>query len=340
MSRLITNRVLLKDIALVWNTLNALFSMYMTYLLVPGGIRVMFRHGFVGLVCYEENFLSDPYTGFGMYLFVLSKLWELGDTVLLLLRGRPVLFLHGFHHTIVLIQGFYTYPHCGSFGRGGATMNAAVHSIMYSYFAAASVFNGIRHFAKVVTIIQLIQFVVGCYGIIVAFTRVWSGQRCDTDATWMYFHLFVYASFLALFFHFFIVTFNKKRALSAETSSKSKGSSEQTKSGSGEKAIKGGSGEKANAKGSEQSKSIGAGSKAQNKGNCVHRRQKVCYSNSNIMQVSVDAHTLDLATGNAELTNTFQFTFGIDSGTVPTVVPRSYEDGILYLNGRRHALNL
>ncbi|KAI6210229.1 Acyl-coenzyme A thioesterase 10, mitochondrial [Aphelenchoides besseyi] len=53
------------------------------------------------------------------------------------------------------------------------------------------------------------------------------------------------------------------------------------------------------------------------------------------MQVSVEAQVLDVEKQKCELTNTFQFTFKAE-GSVPFVMPKSYADGIVYLNGRRH----
>uniref|UniRef100_A0AC34RJV8 HotDog ACOT-type domain-containing protein n=2 Tax=Panagrolaimus sp. JU765 TaxID=591449 RepID=A0AC34RJV8_9BILA len=69
---------------------------------------------------------------------------------------------------------------------------------------------------------------------------------------------------------------------------------------------------------------------------------QVCYSSDELIQVSVAAQVLNLNTGEKDLTNTFQFTFKVDSEdetSVPIVLPKTYEDGILYLDGRRHALD-
>jgi acyl-coenzyme A thioesterase 9 len=76
---------------------------------------------------------------------------------------------------------------------------------------------------------------------------------------------------------------------------------------------------------------------------------QVCYSSDRFMQISVETQVLDVETQNCEvgltfvsytihklqITNTFQFTFKSDH-EVPLVVPKSYADGILYLDARRH----
>uniref|UniRef100_A0A915E2K8 HotDog ACOT-type domain-containing protein n=1 Tax=Ditylenchus dipsaci TaxID=166011 RepID=A0A915E2K8_9BILA len=62
---------------------------------------------------------------------------------------------------------------------------------------------------------------------------------------------------------------------------------------------------------------------------------QVCYSTDRFMQLAVNAQVLDVEKGDLETTNTFQFTFKANK-EVPVVMPKSYADGMLYLNARRH----
>jgi len=64
-------------------------------------------------------------------------------------------------------------------------------------------------------------------------------------------------------------------------------------------------------------------------------QSQVCYSHDKFMQCSVSAQSLDPQKGDIETTNTFQFTFKSEN-EVPVVVPKSYADGLQYLNARRH----
>uniref|UniRef100_A0A914PZM6 Elongation of very long chain fatty acids protein n=1 Tax=Panagrolaimus davidi TaxID=227884 RepID=A0A914PZM6_9BILA len=95
-------------------------------------------------------------------------------------------------------------------------MNAIVHSIMYSYFALATVSTSVRKYSKFVTIAQLLQFIIGCYGILYARGRINRGEFCETDANQLPFHMFIYASFLTIFAHFFYTSFTKSRASSGK----------------------------------------------------------------------------------------------------------------------------
>ncbi|KAI6233385.1 Acyl-coenzyme A thioesterase 9, mitochondrial [Aphelenchoides fujianensis] len=70
-------------------------------------------------------------------------------------------------------------------------------------------------------------------------------------------------------------------------------------------------------------------------GSILLLKSGVSYSTDNFMQLEVGAKVVDIESGDSQTTNTFQFTFKSDK-TVPQVVPQSYEDGISYLNARRH----
>uniref|UniRef100_A0AC35G5S0 Elongation of very long chain fatty acids protein n=1 Tax=Panagrolaimus sp. PS1159 TaxID=55785 RepID=A0AC35G5S0_9BILA len=216
LSNLIKDKTLLRDISLVWNSMNALFSFFVVALLLPECIYALFFRGWEYAVCTTGDFFTGRLSGFGMYIFTLSKIWELFDTVLLMLRGRPVIFLHYYHHALVLFQVIFTYPDTGSFARLATMMNAVVHSIMYSYFALATVSTSVRKYSKFVTVAQLLQFIIGCYGILYARGRINRGEFCETDSNQLPFHMFIYASFLTIFAHFFYTSFTKSRASSGK----------------------------------------------------------------------------------------------------------------------------
>jgi acyl-coenzyme A thioesterase 9 len=70
-------------------------------------------------------------------------------------------------------------------------------------------------------------------------------------------------------------------------------------------------------------------------GSMLFLHSGVCYSQDRFMQLEVIAQTQSFDSDNLETTNTFQFTFKADK-EVPIVLPKSYADGLHYLNARRH----
>jgi acyl-coenzyme A thioesterase 9 len=60
---------------------------------------------------------------------------------------------------------------------------------------------------------------------------------------------------------------------------------------------------------------------------------QVIYTAAKALCVRVTAESLNLAQGSGELCTTFYFTFTCVS--VPPVIPKSYEEVLLYIEGRR-----
>ncbi|KHN86306.1 Acyl-coenzyme A thioesterase 9, mitochondrial [Toxocara canis] len=61
---------------------------------------------------------------------------------------------------------------------------------------------------------------------------------------------------------------------------------------------------------------------------------QVCFTSGRRMELSVNVEVLEVETGNRKITNTFYFTF-LSQADVPTVVPRSYADGMLFISAKR-----
>lgn len=62
---------------------------------------------------------------------------------------------------------------------------------------------------------------------------------------------------------------------------------------------------------------------------------QVCYTEGNYIQVRVHTEVLDPLTGQHNTTNVFHFTFVSDKD-VPMVVPKTYGESMLFLDGKRH----
>eukprot|EP01134_Creolimax_fragrantissima_P005992 CFRG5992T1 len=60
---------------------------------------------------------------FHMYIFYISKLYELFDTLILCMKGRIPIFLHWYHHSIAIIQVWLWLKYRLSFGSYGMTFN-------------------------------------------------------------------------------------------------------------------------------------------------------------------------------------------------------------------------
>ncbi|KAI5627440.1 acyl-CoA thioesterase 9, tandem duplicate 1 isoform X1 [Silurus asotus] len=70
-------------------------------------------------------------------------------------------------------------------------------------------------------------------------------------------------------------------------------------------------------------------------GSLLMLSSQVCYTEEHHVQVRVHTEVLDPLTRQHDTTNVFHFTFQVDK-PVPAVVPQSYGESMLYLDGKRH----
>lgn len=149
---------------------------------------------------------QDRVCGFWTWLFVLSKLPELGDTIFIVLRKQPLIFLHWYHHITVLIYSWFSYTEYTSSARWFIVMNYCVHSVMYSYYALkAARFNPPRFISMIITSLQLTQMIIGCAINVWAngFLKTHGTQSCNISQRNINLSIAMYFSYFVLFARFF-----------------------------------------------------------------------------------------------------------------------------------------
>lgn len=158
---------------------------------------------------------QDRVCGFWTWLFVLSKLPELGDTIFIVLRKQPLIFLHWYHHITVLIYSWFSYSEYTSSARWFMVMNYCVHSVMYSYYALRAMrFSPPRSIAMLITSMQLTQMIVGCAINLWAHDFLTSGGRsaCQISPINIKLSIAMYFSYFVLFARFFYKTYLSNNA--------------------------------------------------------------------------------------------------------------------------------
>ncbi|KAH7696351.1 ELO-1 protein [Aphelenchoides avenae] len=76
-----------------WNLFLAVFSIVGTLKLTPEFFGTLYNNGLQDSYCKLGTFTSGN-NGYWVWLFIVSKMFELVDTVFLVLRKRPLMFLH------------------------------------------------------------------------------------------------------------------------------------------------------------------------------------------------------------------------------------------------------
>merc|ERR1711957_934121 len=142
----------------------------------------------------------------GGLLFILSKMVEFGDTLFVVSRKKPLILLQHYHHLATMLYCWYAGAVVWQYNDTSvyfAAMNLCVHTVMYSWYAATRTgWKSPRILMMCVTLIQLIQMVLGLLIVLVAaFGPAASGcgKWTQADPWGMRACLFMYFSYLVLF---------------------------------------------------------------------------------------------------------------------------------------------
>jgi len=219
-------------VLVAWNFTFSAFSGWAAYRLLPELFSVWREHGFVGSYCHNGEYYTDPLTGYWGWMFVMSKMPELGDTVFLILRKKPVIFLHWYHHALTFLYATLTYTEMQAWCRWSLALNLSVHTVMYFYFGMQALkIRAPRQVAKLITTVQILQFVIQCY----IYTQLVHIKTTDSvpncSASWRVLGLgaVMYLSYLYLFAQFFYNSYLKPRPAKAKMNGEMKMPAETVK---------------------------------------------------------------------------------------------------------------
>lgn len=84
----------LRPLLTVWNLGLATFSIIGSIRFLPEVVHVLRNFGFHHSVCSPSYVEQSVVAGFWTWMFTLSKVPELGDTLFIVLRKQNLIFLH------------------------------------------------------------------------------------------------------------------------------------------------------------------------------------------------------------------------------------------------------
>lgn len=157
------NDFLVKPVLAYWNLFLAVFSFVCAFRCWPHAIHNLAHYGNESLFCANpEIAYGSGSTGLWCFLFTISKVFELFDTLFIVVRKKHLLFLHVFHHSVVLLVAWHSYVTYEPAGILGVSVNSTVHTFMYFYYYLKSIDTKIKIIPpRFITTIQLMQFVMG-----------------------------------------------------------------------------------------------------------------------------------------------------------------------------------
>jgi stearoyl-CoA desaturase (delta-9 desaturase) len=181
----------------LWNCALSGLSLYGFAILFQRLFQVDFIHS-VSSLDY-----SSGLTGYVVFLFNLSKIPEMVDTLFIVLRKKELTFLHVFHHLSVAIYCYSTLYYPPPLGYWYALMNTFVHGVMYGYFAFDKEIKRYTNFNPMyLTILQILQMAWGLSLNVVYLTLPTTQFDFITNYNAVY-GISMYGSYLYLFCAFF-----------------------------------------------------------------------------------------------------------------------------------------
>ncbi|XP_065871279.1 fatty acid elongase 3-like [Euphorbia lathyris] len=163
------------------------------------------------IICFPLDTQPSGPLFFWAYIFYLSKILELGDTVLIIVSNsrQRLTFLHVYHHATVLVMCYMWLRTSQSLFPVALVTNAIVHVIMYYYYLSCAM--GVRpKWKRLLTNCQIIQFLFSFSISGMMLYYHFTGFGCSGIYGWCFNALFN-ASLLALFLHFHANSYAKSR---------------------------------------------------------------------------------------------------------------------------------
>ena len=192
-----------------WNFVLASFSIMGTIRVWPEFIYTIKKYGIEHSVC--NNDYTHGVNGCWGWLFLLSKVPELIDTVFIIMRKQELIFLHWYHHATVLVYCWYSCQDFTASGRWFVLMNYTVHAAMYTYYGLRALRFKIPKWVNIIiTTGQISQMIIGIMVNTIAYMKKSRGEPCqisDNNIKWSF---LMYFSYFVLFFNFFYKAYVSK----------------------------------------------------------------------------------------------------------------------------------
>ena len=159
-----------------WEVGLAVFSLVGAYHIVPVTLEPLLSGKSYSEAICMPGVHDDP-RSFWTFLFMVSKLFEFGDTIFVVLRKKPLILLQHYHHLATMLYCWYGTLHVYPLNNTNTffcAMNLCVHSVMYSWYAATRTgWKSPKVMMMGITLLQLLQMVCGVFIIV---TSVSSGS--------------------------------------------------------------------------------------------------------------------------------------------------------------------
>jgi len=220
----------LKGLTMAHNLFLCLWSLAMFLGIAIGAAEVVFTDSTYALLCVPAGTgVIQGVLGYWLYIYYLSKYYELFDTFLAIVKHKPLTFLHVYHHAVIPLLCWAWLAGQWPLQWFAAIMNTLIHVFMYYYYFVRTAYGYEPWWKRYLTQAQITQFFSGdlmflifCYETFRGATNVdWSGWTtlsfweqeggCTGNFAVLAFTFFVNTSFLVLFINFFVKSYGPRK---------------------------------------------------------------------------------------------------------------------------------
>jgi len=154
------NSSFIRLFTIVHNLFLCLFSFIVFINTVPLLVSRYSDTSLVSWFCDEGKEMNNSGFGFWVWIFYLSKFYELIDTLILLIKGKPSSLLQTFHHAGAIFTLWLISVTRATAGWVFIVFNSFIHTIMYFYYLLTC-FGYRPSWKKLMTYMQITQFILG-----------------------------------------------------------------------------------------------------------------------------------------------------------------------------------
>jgi len=200
-----------RNILIMWNLGLSLFSIFGFFRVLPVVMHVVSSYTWRENLCYDPHLhTGHNEAGLWIFLFSISKFFELFDTFFIVVHKKPLILLHWYHHISVLLYCWYYLLYTAPAGIYFCLLNYGVHSIMYFYyFLMAAKIRPKWINPKLITVTQIVQMIGGVI-ITVMGIAAQNVKNCHTKPFNIAPTFVMYFSYLMLFTKFFVQRYYSK----------------------------------------------------------------------------------------------------------------------------------
>jgi len=207
----------LKTATVIHNIFLSALSLVMFIGVVYGTLHIICAGGWWSAFCLSDarSTLAQGPLWYWLYVYFLSKFYELFDTILLALKKKPLQFLHVYHHIVVLAMVWSWLDQVVTISCSAAAANTFIHVIMYWYYVQTALGHQ-PWYKRYITQMQLMQFGISFLLTLPVFLGLTLGEMDGeytiisscTGVEALCFTMAANISFLVLFSRFYYSTYH------------------------------------------------------------------------------------------------------------------------------------